>query len=106
MRARLVHGRLSAVREGPRNASIPRASVLRLLVFPDGNCKLRAGGEGVRSPAAAALRAGLGKGPGAHSCVCSGFRLVPQTCSLLWRASSFSPENMPLGSSGTWQLPY
>lgn len=44
MRARLVHGRLSAVREGPRNARIPRASVLRLLVFPDGNCKLRGGG--------------------------------------------------------------
>lgn len=71
-------------------------------------------GEGARErgvpslPAAvtAALQAGPGTGPGAHSSESSGSRLVPQTCRPWCCASpsgepcSFSPESMPLALRG------
>lgn len=75
------------------------------------------GSEGAGRPVAAvaavtaALQAGPGTGPGAHSSEASGSRLVPQTCRPRCCASpsgepcSFSPESMPLGSSGPWRLP-
>lgn len=90
-----LHCGLSALIEAPRNTSTPRALTLRHCVSPDCNRQFHAWlGEGQCIPAAADVRAGLGKGTGV-------FHLVPHTYSPLCLVSpsiepSFIfPENMP-----------